>query len=63
MHRYIGIDVHSESCTFAIMSAAGKRVREARVETNGQALREFVRGIAGRKHVCIEEGTHAEWLY
>lgn len=63
MDRYIGIDVHSESCTFAIMSAAGKRVREARVETNGQALKEFVRGIAGRKHVCIEEGTLAEWLY
>jgi transposase len=63
MDRYIGIDVHSESCTFAIMSAAGRRLREARVETNGQALREFVRGIAGRKHICIEEGTHAEWLY
>jgi transposase len=63
MDRYIGIDVHTESCTFAIMSTAGKRVREGHVETNGQALTEFVRGIPGRKHVCMEEGTHAEWLY
>ena len=63
MERYIGIDVHSESCTFVVLGAAGKRLREAQVETNGQALRDFVRGIAGRKHVCIEEGTHAEWLY
>lgn len=63
MERYIGIDVHSESCTFAVMSAAGKRVREARLETNGEALTDFIRQIPGRKHVCIEEGTHAEWLY
>lgn len=63
MDRYIGIDVHAESCTFAIMSAAGKRVREARIETNGEALVDFVKTIAGRKHLCIEEGTHAEWLY
>jgi transposase len=63
MDRYIGIDVHTESCTFAIMNVAGKRLREARVETNGEALTEFVRAIAGRKHVCLEEGTHAEWLY
>ena len=63
MDRYIGIDVHSESCTFAIMSAAGKRLREARLETNGEVLTDFVRQIRGRKHICIEEGTHAEWLY
>jgi transposase len=63
MHRYIGIDVHTESCTFAIMGPTGKRLREARVETNAKVLTEFVRSIAGQKHVCIEEGTLAEWMY
>jgi len=63
MDRYIGIDVHKESCTFAIMSPAGKLLREARVESSGEVLIDFVRGIAGRKHICIEEGTLAEWLY
>ena len=63
MDRYIGIDVHSESCTIAIMSAAGKRVRETCVETNGEVLTDVMRAIAGRRHVCIEEGTLAEWLY
>lgn len=62
MHRYIGIDVHSESCTFAIMGATGKRLREATIETQGKLLRDFVRSIAGEKHVCIEESTHAEWI-
>jgi transposase len=63
MDRYIGIDVHSESCTVAILGPTGKRIREARVETNGEALTEFFRGISGSKHVCLEEGTHAEWIY
>lgn len=63
MERYIGIDVHDESCTLAIMNQAGKLLREARVETNGEVLTDFVRGIAGRKHVCIEEGTLSGWLY
>ena len=63
MHRYIGIDVHTESCTFAIMGPTGKRLREQTVETNGKVLTDMVRSIAGKKHVCIEEGTHAEWVY
>jgi transposase len=63
MDRYIGIDVHSESCTFAVLASNGKRLQETPVETNGKALTDFVRGIAGNKHVCIEEGTHAEWVY
>jgi transposase len=63
MQRYIGIDVHNQSCTFAVMGPSGKRLREATVETNGETLTDFVRTIAGHKYVCIEEGTHAEWLY
>jgi transposase len=63
MRRYIGIDVHSESCTVAVMGPTGKRLKEARIETNGKALTDFIRTIAGEKHVCYEEGTHSEWLY
>ena len=63
MRRYIGIDAHTESCTFAVMGPTGKRLREAKIETNGQALKDFVRSITGDKHVCYEEGTHSEWLY
>ena len=63
MHRYIGIDAHTESCTVAVMGPSGKRLREARLETNGKVLTDFVRSLAGRKHICLEEGTQAEWLY
>jgi transposase len=63
MDRYIGIDVHARSCTFAVVDAAGKRVAEHVVETNGQALVECLRMIPGQRHVCIEEGTQSTWLY
>jgi|RhiMethySRZTD1v2_1073278.scaffolds.fasta_scaffold125267_1 transposase len=63
MRRYIGIDVHSESCTVAVMGPTGKRLKEAKIETNGKALTDFIRTIAGQRHICFEEGTHSEWLY
>lgn len=62
MDRYIGIDVHAESCTVTVMGPSGKRLQEQRVETNGRALLTTLRGIAGNKHVCLEEGTQSEWL-
>ena len=38
MERYIGIDVHASSCTVAVISEAGKKLKDFPVETNGQAL-------------------------
>jgi transposase len=63
MRRYIGIDVHSETCTFAVMGPTGKHLREATVETDAKLLTEFVRSIAGERYICYEEGTHSDWLY
>jgi hypothetical protein len=33
------------------------------VETNAGALIRVLRGIPGTRHLCLEEGTHATWLY
>lgn len=63
MERYIGLDAHSQTCTAAVMGMSGKRLREQVLETNGKLLVDFVRTIAGCRHLCFEEGTHSEWLY
>ena len=63
MERYVGVDPHSKSCTLGVMSASGQRLKSLVVETNGSALVEAVRGIPGRLHVCLEEGTQSAWLY
>jgi hypothetical protein len=33
------------------------------VETNAGALIRVLRGIPGTRNLCLEEGTHASWLY
>ncbi len=38
MERYIGLDVHAASTTFAVIGESGKRLGSHVVETNGQAL-------------------------
>ncbi len=63
MERYIGLDVHAASCTLAVISEAGKRLKDFPVETNGQALVEAVRMIPGHKHLVFEEGLQSAWLY
>ena len=63
MQRYLGLDVHAASCTIAVISQAGKRLRDCPVETNGEALVEAVRMIPGQKHLVFEEGLQSAWLY
>jgi len=63
MDRYVGLDAHAKTCTLAVLSRSGKRLRSMVVETNGRALVEAVKGIAGDIHLCLEEGTQSAWLH
>lgn len=63
MQRFIGIDAHGQSCTLCVMGPSGKRLGHHVVETNGKTLVERIRSITGERHVCMEEGTHSEWLH
>ncbi len=63
MDRYIGLDAHASSCTVATVGPSGRRLHSQVVETNAGALIRVLRGIAGILHLCLEEGTHASWLY
>ncbi len=63
MDRYIGLDVHSSSCTLAVVGPSGKRLGSQVVETNAGALIEVLRGIPKQRHMCMEEGTLSEWLH
>jgi hypothetical protein len=63
MDHYIGMDVHSASCTLGILSARGKRLKSEVLETRADVLIEYLKSISGDKHLIIEEGTHAAWLH
>lgn len=62
MERYLGLDVHRDSTTVVVLSATGKRVRRDVVETNGQVLVGLLKSLAGRLHICLEEGEWSQWL-
>jgi len=59
MERYIGLDVHSRSCTAGIIDGRGKHVGSSVLETNGVVLVEFFKLQAGNVHLCLEEGTQS----
>ena len=62
MERYLGLDAHGSSSTFAVVGPSGRKLRQDVVETNGTASVRYVRSIPGRKHLCLEEGTSSAWL-
>ena len=63
MERYLGIDAHDESSTIVVLGPSGRLIRQLTVETQGRPLVEAVKGISGRKRLCLEESPLSEWLY
>lgn len=63
MARYIGLDVHSASCTMVVVGASGKKLACYVVETNAKVLIDLLKGIPRPRHLCFEEGTQSAWLY
>ena len=60
--KYIGMDVHKDAITVAVMNAAGKVVMESILETKAATILQFIRGLRGNLLVTFEEGTWATWL-
>jgi hypothetical protein len=63
MQRYIGLDIHSRSCTFAVIGESRKRLKSHVAEMAPSPLIEFLKSVAGQRHVCLEEGTQSAWIY
>ncbi len=61
--KYIGMDVHKESISIAVMNSVGKVVMECVIETKASMILQFIHGLRGDLHVTFEEGTWATWLY
>jgi transposase len=61
--KYIGMDVHKETISIAVMNSAGKLVMESILETKAATLLQWVKGLRGELYVTFEEGTWAAWLY
>jgi len=61
--KYIGLDVHKETISIAVMNGTGKLLMESIIETKASTVLQFIQGLRGELHVTLEEGTWAAWLY
>jgi transposase len=62
-NKYIGMDVHKETISIAVMNGDGKLLMESIIETKASTILQFIQGLHGDLHVTFEEGTWAAWLY
>src|SRR6202166_5406016 len=61
--KYIGMDVHKEAISVAVLNSSGKLVMECIIETKASSIVQFFEGLRGSLQVTFEEGTWAAWLY
>ena len=61
--KYIGLDVHKETISIAVLNGSGKLVMESIIETEAATILQFVDSLRGQLHITFEEGTWAAWLY
>ena len=61
--RYIGLDVHRDTISAAVLDESGRMMQQAILATRAAAILDFIDGMRGTLHVTFEEGTHLAWLY
>jgi hypothetical protein len=54
--KYIGMDVHKEMISIAVLNSAGTLVMETAIESKAITIVQFVQGLRGDLHVIMEEG-------
>jgi hypothetical protein len=61
--RYIGMDVHRETISVAVLDESGRLMMQSVLATRASAVLDFIHGVRGQLQVTFEEGTHSGWLY
>src|SRR5271170_4501438 len=61
--KYIGMDVHQATISYAVFCLKKKMIMECILETKAATILEFLDGLRGSLSVTFEEGTSAAWLH
>ncbi len=61
--KYVGLDVHRDTISVAVLNGDGKLVIQSVIATQASAILYFLQGLRGTLHVTFEEGMHSGWLY
>jgi len=61
--KYVGLDVHRDTISVAVLNAEGKLVMQSVIATHATTVLDFLHGLRGTLYITFEEGTHSAWLY
>jgi transposase len=61
--KYVGLDVHQASISYAVLNGTGKLISEGVVESKRETIVDLITGMRGAVQVVFEEGCMAAWLY
>ena len=61
--KFVGLDVHKETIAIVVIDEQGKTLVQSVVATDGETIRDFLKGLSGELHVTFEVGTQSNWLY
>ena len=61
--NYMGIDVHSGSCEFAVINESGNVLEQSSFQTSLENLIEVAEKVKKPLNIVFEEGELAGWLY
>ena len=53
--KYVGLDVHRDTISVAVLNAEGKRVMQCVLATQAKAIVEFFAGLRGTLHVSSKK--------
>ncbi len=52
--KYIGMDVHKETISIAVLNSAGKLVMESVIESKAITIVDYIRGLRGDLRITLE---------
>lgn len=61
--KFVGLDVHKETIAIVVIDEIGKTLMQSVIATDGETIRDFLKGLSGEIHLTFEVGTQSNWLY
>ncbi len=61
--KYIGIDVHSSTCSLCVMNSQGIELDHKTIATNGRLIIDYLKSLGDNISVAFEECDLSGWLF
>lgn len=63
MTKYIGLDIHSSTCSFCVVNNEGEILDQREIVSNGRLLIDYIQSVEGHKKLALEECELSAWAH